>query len=259
MPPPATHSVRLPDFEGPLDLLLQLIEREELDITAISLAQVTDQYLAAIGEMDRQGLGDLTSFLVIAAKLVLIKSRALLPRPPSDTPAPEDDVAADLIHQLEEYRRFKHVAQELAGREEAGQQAYVRVTTPRPPEPSFDLSGVTLEALLAAAQEALHALPATPVNSVIARVTITVAEQTARIQDRLGQRGRVSFQEILSEAATRTEVIVTLMALLELLKLDQVTVRQEGLFGPILIEARMPEPGADATPGASPATLPFHP
>lgn len=259
MLPPTTHSVRLPDFEGPLDLLLQLIEREELDITAISLAQVTDQYLAVIGEMDRLGLGDLTSFLVIAAKLVLIKSRALLPRPPSDRPVPGDDVATELIHQLEEYRRFKYIAQELAGRAEAGQQAYVRVATPRPSEPSFDLTGVTLEALLAAAQEALHALPAAPVNSVIAAVTITVADQTARIQDRLAQKGRVSFQEMLSEAATRLEVIVTLMALLELLKQDRITVRQEGLFGPILIEARTLEPGADASPGASPATLPLHP
>jgi segregation and condensation protein A len=259
MLPPTTHSVRLPDFEGPLDLLLQLIEREELDITAISLAQVTDQYLTVIGEMDRLGLGDLTSFLVIAAKLVLIKSRALLPRPPSDRPVPGDDVATELIHQLEEYRRFKYIAQELAGRAEAGQQAYVRVATPRPSEPSFDLTDVTLEALLAAAQEALHALPAAPVNSVIAAVPITVADQTARIQDRLAQKGRVSFQEMLSEAATRMEVIVTLMALLELLKQDRITVRQEGLFGPILIEARTLEPGADASPGASPATLPLHP
>ncbi len=239
----ASRPVRLPVFEGPLDLLLQLIEREELDITAVSLVQVTDQYLAAIEEMERREMADLAAFLVVAAKLVLIKSRALLP----GRPAAEEgvEVAADLVQQLEQYRRFKRVAQGLAERTEEGLRAYVRVAPARDAPAWYDLEGVTLEALLAAAQEMLDALPAQPVGEVIAPVTVTVADQMARIRERLGRRGRVSFREVLSEAANRVEVIVTLLAVLELIKQDRVRVHQEGMFGPILIVEYMPEPAPD--------------
>jgi Uncharacterized conserved protein len=156
------YPIQLPVFEGPLDLLLQLIEREELDITAVSLAQVTDQYLAIVEEMGRRNsLGDLTAFLVVAAKLVLIKSRVLLPgyRPRSGE---EDEVAADLIRQLETYRAYRAIAAELARLEERGWRAYVRVAPPGEArsggaDPSAVLYGVTLEDLLRAAQEALRA------------------------------------------------------------------------------------------------------
>ncbi len=231
-----TQPIRLPVFEGPLDLLLQLIEREELDITAVSLAQVTDQYLAVIEEMGRRGMADLAAFLVIAARLVLIKSRVLLPgyRPSGEE---TDDVAADLVEQLEAYRRFKEAAQELARREEEGARAYVRIGPPRVAGPEFDLGDVTLEALLAAVQEALNARPAQPVEEIISRATVTVAEQAERIQKRLARRGRIRFQDVLSRAADRVEVIVTLLAVLELIKQGRVRVWQEGLFGPIFIEA----------------------
>jgi len=241
----ATLPIQLPVFEGPLDLLLQLIEREELDITVISLAQVTDQYLAIIEEMGRRGLADLTAFLVVAAKLMWIKSRVLLPdyRP---TTGEAEDVAADLVGQLEAYRRFKEIAQELARRQEEGLQAHVRVTPPRVASTWYDLEGVTLDALLAAAQEALNARPAEPVNNIIAPITITVDEQIAAIQAHLARQPRIRFDQVLSSASSRVEVIVTLLAVLELIKQDRVRVRQEGLFGPIFIEKRerdeLPEP-----------------
>ncbi|HIE37646.1 MAG TPA: hypothetical protein EYH30_07730 [Anaerolineales bacterium] len=253
----ATHSVQLPVFEGPLDFLLQLIEREELDITAISLAQVTDQYLAVIEEMGRRGLADLTAFLVVAAKLVLIKSRVLLP---GSRPAGGDaeDVGADLVQQLEIYRRFKETAQELARREEEGLRAYVRVNPPRATAVWFDLEGVTLEGLLAATQEALNEMPTPPVEEVISRITITVTDQIARIQERLAQKGRVRFREVLSEAVGRVEVIVTLLAVLELLKQDRVRVWQEGLFGPIFIEKGQPPATSATAPEPSPVEPPLH-
>jgi len=249
----ATYPIRLPTFEGPLDLLLQLIEREELDITAISLAQVTDQYLAVIEEMGRRNLADLAAFLVVAAKLVLIKSRVLLPRPPSEQDLGVEDIAADLIRQLETYRRFKQVAQELGQREEAGLAAYVRPMPAAPAPAWFDLEEVTLEGLLAAAREALEALPATPADEVIAPPPVTVAEQIARIEERLVRKGRIRFDEVLSESASRVEVIITLLAVLELVKQDRVRVCQEELFGPILIEACEPEPVPAAAPAPSPA------
>jgi len=248
-----TYPVRLPAFEGPLDLLLRLIEREELDITAISLAQVTDQYLAIVEEMGRRNLANLTAFLVVAAKLVLIKSRALLPRPPQTGVDEAEDVAADLIRRLEIYRTFKRAAQWLGRLEEAGTVAYVRIAPPPPSSTWFDLEGVTLEGLLTAAREALEALPAPPVGEVISPPPVTVAEQIVRIEERLAREGRIRFRDVLSEASSRVEVIITLMALLELLKQDRVRVRQEGLFGPIFIEAATPEPAPAAAPSPAPA------
>lgn len=251
LPPP---TIQLPAFEGPLDLLLLLIEREELDITAISLAQVADQYLAIIEQLGRWCIADLSGFLVIGAKLVWVKSRVLLPRPPSDGTPVEEDVAADLIHQLEEYRRFKRVAQVLAQRDEEGQRAYLRLSLAPLPPPPFDLSGVTLAGLLTAAQEALNARPAIP--SAVLPHTITVAEQMDYIGQRLKRQGRVQFLELLSEAASRVEVIVTLLAVLELIKRDQVRVWQERLFGPIFIEEREAEPETSAAPAPAPTPLP---
>ncbi|MGD2144818.1 MAG: segregation/condensation protein A, partial [Anaerolineae bacterium] len=112
------YQIQLPTFEGPLDLLLRLIEREELDVTSVALAQVTDQYLERLAELERRQPRDLADFLVVAAKLVLIKSAALLPRP-SRPDAPEDaeDVGQDLVHRLRLYKRFKEIAGLLHARE----------------------------------------------------------------------------------------------------------------------------------------------
>lgn len=246
-----TYPIRLPVFEGPLDLLLQLIEREELDITAISLAQVTDQYLAIVEEMGRRSLADLTAFLVVAAKLVLIKSRVLLPG--YRARLEEDEVATDLIRQLETYRLYRAVAEELARREEQGWRAYVRVRSgdgrQRPAsDPFAALSGVTLEMLVEAAREALRALPGPPVETVISPPPVTVAGQMALIRERLTRTGLIRFQDVLSESASRVEVIVTLLAVLELIKQGAVRVWQDGLFGPIFIA---PEEIGAVPPGGS--------
>ncbi|MGD1992365.1 MAG: segregation/condensation protein A [Anaerolineae bacterium] len=234
-------------FEGPLDLLLQLIEREELDITAISLVHVTNQYLSIIEEMGRRGMADLTAFLVIAAKLVLIKSRVLLPRPPSEGAEQEDDVADDLISQLEAYRRFKRAAQALAQWEEEGRHAYLRPVAAPAPQITYDLSDATLKELMAAAQEALGAFGDDEIDAVSV-ITVTIADQVALIKRRLSHQRRVRFDEILSQAASRVEVIVTLLAVLQLLKQDELHVWQEELFGPIFMTARDPEPTDDGAP-----------
>ncbi|MGB9777234.1 MAG: segregation and condensation protein A [Anaerolineae bacterium] len=246
------YPIQLPVFEGPLDLLLQLIEREELDITAVSLAQVTDQYLAIVEEMGRRSLADLTAFLVVAAKLVLIKSRVLLPgyRPRGGE---EEDVAADLIQQLEMYRLYRAIAGELARLEERGLRAYGRVAPPegaraRAANPSAILSGVTLEDLVAAAWEALRTQPAPRVETVISPPLITVAEQMARIQERLARMGRLCFQDLLAEVTGRAEIVITLLAVLELIKQALIRVQQEGLFGPIFIYSYPQEQPSPAPP-----------
>src|SRR5437764_5885171 len=147
--PETAYTVRLPDFEGPLDLLLHLIEREELDITRLSLAQVTDQYMRYLGSMHRAYTEQLAEFLVVAAKLLLIKSRLLLPQEsvPGEEPIAED--GDELTRQLLEYRQYKRVALDLKALEGRGLRGYARIA-PRPKiEPKLDLSNVALQDLTA--------------------------------------------------------------------------------------------------------------
>jgi segregation and condensation protein A len=258
----STYQIQLAVFEGPLDLLLHLVEREELDITTIALAQVTDQYLAYLGELERRQASELAEFLVIAAKLLLIKSRALLPRPPVLSPE-EEDVGEDLVRQLQAYKRFKEIAKLLHEREQQGLHSYVRVA-PRPRlEPLLDTDNVSLNDLLIYIQEALDALPAPPVGEVVRPITVTIGEQITRIEGQLTRRRPVHFREFLSEATSRVEIIVTLWAVLELVKQKRARVRQEELFGEILIEQESDdlrpddfqpnEAGADVS-ATSPAT-----
>jgi segregation and condensation protein A len=247
-----TYQVRLPVFEGPLDLLLHLIEREELDITTVALAQVTDQYMVYLAELERRQVKELTDFLVIAAKLLLIKSSALLPRPPALSPEAED-AGEDLVHQLQVYKRFKEIAALLHEREKQGLRGYVRIAPLPRLEPQLDLGGVTIRDLLDAVQEALDAVPAPPVGEVVTPITLTIADQIARIEERLAQHRQVHFRQVLSEATTRVEIIVTLLALLELIKQDRVQVWQERLFGQIVIQRQTP---AQAAPADVPATNP---
>ncbi|MFO7681675.1 MAG: segregation/condensation protein A, partial [Chloroflexota bacterium] len=127
-----SYKIDLPAFAGPLDLLLHLIDRDEMDITAISLIQVTSQYLRQIEAMKEDRVEHLIDFLVIGARLSLIKSRALLPKIPALPGDEEDDedLAEALIRQLREYKRFKQAAQWLGEREEAGLRTYLRVAPP---------------------------------------------------------------------------------------------------------------------------------
>ncbi|MFC2029095.1 segregation and condensation protein A [Chloroflexota bacterium] len=237
----AVYHVALPVFEGPLDLLLHLIEREELDITQVSLAQVTNQYLefiAQLGEYDPDSLAD---FLVVAAKLLLIKSRVLLPRPPTQASGAdtEEDVGQDLVQQLLEYRRIKQVALWLRDVEAQGLQSYIRLApTPRL-EQAIDLGDLTLEDLLAVVREVLQEKPQEPsVNGAVSPITITIADQMELIQLETAHGRSVSFVRLLERATSRLEVIVTLLAVLEMIKQLRVTINQDRLFGDISIEGR---------------------
>ena len=244
------YQIRLPVFEGPLDLLLHLIEREELDVTTVALAQVTDQYLTYLAELERRQVKELADFIVVAAKLLLIKSLALLPRPPALAPEAED-VGNELAHQLQVYKRFKEIAALLHEREKQGLHGYVRIAPPTRLKPQLDPGDVTLQDLLAAVQEALDARPALPVGEIVATITVTVAGQIARIKEQLAQRHQVRFHEILSDTTTRVEIIITLLALLELIKQDRVQVRQERLFDEIIIDRQT---SAKTAPADAPTT-----
>jgi segregation and condensation protein A len=236
------YQVKLAVFEGPLDLLLHLIEREELDITKVSLAQVTDQYLEYISLLEKLNAEALADFLVIAARLLLIKSAMLLPQPPRATDEEEEeDVGDELARQLIEYKKFKEAAVELKQREEMGLRAYVRVAPPPKLERPLDLEDVSLADLVEAVRQALDVRPPLPsVSEVITPFTITVAEKMSLIEETLDKQRRVSFNYLLKQAASRLEIIVTFMAVLELIKLKGVEVQQERLFGEIFILSKPP-------------------
>ena len=232
------YQIELPAFAGPLDLLLHLIEREELDITAISLVQVTGQYLAQIEQMKAERLDELIDFLVIGARLALIKSRALLPQTPTlpGGEAEEEDPAEALVRQLREYKRFKAAAAWLGEREAQNWRTYLRVAPPPKLEGRLDLSGVTPEGLTTAVLQALARLENLEESVSIAQPSqITIEGQINRLRGRLGQKRPFTFHEALSAQRTPVEIAVTLLALLELIKRQEATAVQTTLFGPIEI------------------------
>jgi segregation and condensation protein A len=230
------YTVRLPVFEGPLDLLLHLIEERELDISKVSLATVTDQYLDYISQLEKLEPDKLADFLVIAAKLLLIKSRLLLPQPPVEREEEEEeDVGDELVRRLIEYRRFKGAAQELRFREEHGLRAYARLLPAPQTEPAVHLEGITLDALLLAVRRALESKAASSANDVVPPLRISLPDKIALLESLLKQQGRLSFTRILEQATSRMEIIVTFLALLQLMKRRKVLVEQSELFGEIVI------------------------
>jgi segregation and condensation protein A len=232
------YTVQLPVYAGPLDLLLQLIERDELDITKVALAQVTDQFLAYMKVLEQLSLGDLADFLVIAARLILIKSEALLPRPVERQPG-EEDPGDELARQLIAHKRYKEIALLLHEREEAGLRTYLRLAPPPKVEAQLDLSGVTPLHLLEAVRRALALNPDKPsLGTVVAPPKVTIRDQIRLIAQTLRRDGgRTNFQAMLSSAKSRMEVVVTFLAVLELIKRRKIEARQEKPFGDILLLA----------------------
>lgn len=242
--PGRTYQVTLPVFQGPLDLLLHLIEREQLDITKVALAQVTDQYLQYITSLQEIDADLLSDFLVIAAKLVFIKSQALLPKPAAGAAhEEEEDVGDQLVRQLRVYRQFKQATQVLATREALHLRSYVRVATPRVVEPRLAPGEVTLGELVAAACRALAIHPPAPaVDQVVSPVEVTIGERIAFIRRFLERLPQVTFRSLVRTCRQRLEIIVTFIALLELIKQNVVDVQQEVPFGEIVICRRPDAP-----------------
>ena len=238
------YKVNTPVYEGPLDLLLDLIERAELDITAVSLAQVTDQYLSYLKSVDEMRPDEISAFLVIAAKLVLIKSEALLPRPPIREPG-EEDVGVALVEQLKLYKQFKAIGSLLMDRQINGLRTYLRIAPPPRVEPKLDLSNLTLQGLMEAA-EAVYAREAEKqsLGTVISAPKVTIREKIDLISKTLRQLQRASFRGLIENNSSRMEIVVTFLALLELIKRYRITASQPALFGEIEFE-RTSEWGED--------------
>jgi len=234
------YNVQTPVYEGPLDLLLNLIEHAELDVTSVSLAMVTDQYLAYINGLEKIRADEISAFLVIAAKLLQIKSEALLPRPPARGPG-EEDIGRSLVDQLKLYKRFKEIGTWLNVQQQANLRTYLRVAPPPKVEPKLDMSNLTLEKLVSAAGEVFaKEKEKQPLGMVIAPPRVTIREKIDLISKMMKEVERSTFRALLKQGASRLEIVVTFLALLELVKRYRVDAHQEGLFGDIEID-RMEE------------------
>jgi segregation and condensation protein A len=231
-----SYQLQLPTFEGPLDLLLHLIEREELDITQIALVSVTDQYMAMLHAGEQINLDALAEFIAIGAKLIFLKSRALLPRPPlAEGEEEEEDPGDELARQLMEYRIFKEAAGQLREIESAGLHSYPRVAPPPELPPPTGLDGVTLDLLQHIVEDVLTRKPVEKPKGVIRPQKITVREKIDYIRAALAREGRVSFRAIVERSATRMDVIVSFMAVLELIKSRVLDALQDAAFEDIVL------------------------
>lgn len=230
------YFVTTPVYEGPLDLLLHLIERAELDITRLALAQVTDQYLEHLHLLQEQRADEVSAFLVIAARLVQIKSEVLLPRPPTRDRSEEDPGDA-LVRQLIIYKRFKDVANHLSQRELDGLRSYLRLAPAPRLDSVLDPGDISLADLLSVAQAIfIKTDDRQPLGDVVSPPKVTIREKIHHIAARLRKEQRISFASLFTYRPTIIEIIVTFLAMLELTKRRLVVVQQEALFSDIYIE-----------------------
>jgi len=245
-PARAAIRVQLPAFEGPLDLLLHLIQQNEIEITDIPIAKITKQYLEMLDllrELDLEVAGE---FLVMAATLMRIKARMLLPPVIEETE--EIDPREGLVRQLLEYRRFKDAAKDLERLEAERRLQFERGAPAQLEDPeASELLPVSLFRLLDALKGAL-ARQVPPVVHTIQAEPMRLDEAMSLLRENLRSRGRLLFAEMLDLFVTRLEKITAFLGLLELLKLGDVRATQEDQFGPIFLEFRPAETAAEPEP-----------
>jgi segregation and condensation protein A len=232
--PGTAVTFKLERFEGPLDLLLHLIKRDEIDIYDIPIAHITQQYLAYLDLMRSFDLEVAGEFLVMAATLMRIKARMLLPVPPAEEEELEDP-REGLVQRLLEYRQFKEAAGTLQSRELERRLHFERGMVPGEDETGpLPLAPATLFDLLDALNRVLSRLPERTVYEVQGEI-FTIEEKMALIQRRLAEEGTLLFGTLLEACRVRLEAIVVFMALLELVRLGEVRVLQSELFGEITL------------------------
>ena len=233
------YKVKLEVFEGPLDLLLYLIKKDELDIYDISIERITQQYLAFIEAFKILDLEVAGEFVVMAANLIYIKSRSLLPahvQPPEEE-AEEDDPRWELVRQLVEYKKFKDAAAQLGQREVEQSNMFGRLQDSEP-APERPLGDVSVFDLISAFNNVLRRIQQREDLREIFAENFTVSDKIDLIMKITAGGVSLRFTELFANAASRTEIVVTFLALLELIRLKQLTARQEDPFGEIFLTRR---------------------
>ena len=231
------YKVKLEVFEGPLDLLLYLIKKDEIDIYDVSIERITQQYRKYIDTFKMLNIELASEFIVMAANLMYIKSRELLPKlqQPPDEEAEEDDPRWELIRQLVEYKKFKDAAQFLGLQEVKSEEFFA--TSPEVPDLSAPppVAQVGVFDLIRAFQRVLKRFENTTDIREIVDDRYTVADKIEHLLETILAGSRVPFESLFSSAASRSEVIVTFLAMLELIKLNHLQVEQEILLGSIVV------------------------
>jgi segregation and condensation protein A len=232
---------KLPRFEGPLDLLLHLIKRDEIDIHDIPIARITQQYLQYIELMRLLDLDVAGEFLVMAATLMRIKAKMLLPLPSSREEEDEGDPREELVQRLLEYRLYKEASGGLQSREGVRRSQHERGQVPSEDDAGpLPLAPATLFDLIGALQRVMARTPERVVYSVQTEA-YDVEDKMSLIARTVAEEGRLLFSDVMRRATARMEIIVSFMALLELIKLGTVLCVQDANFDDILILPRLPE------------------
>lgn len=244
-------SVKIDSFEGPLDLLLHLIDKAEVDIYEISVAEITDQYVEYIGQMQELELEIASEFLVMAATLLAIKSRMLLPKkeelsfqPMFDMDVEELDPREELIMRLIEYKKFKGLALQLREKETERSKVFTRPAenlsvfieneSPNP------VANVSLFDLLEAFQTVLQEKKTAPMSRVD-RDEISIEGRMGQIKAIISERKRIPFSQLFDQYWTKDQVIVTFLAVLEMMKKKEIACEQTSLFSDIWISQYVEE------------------
>jgi segregation and condensation protein A len=233
-----TYKISTKIYQGPLDLLLRLIEKEELDITKVSLSKVTNPFLAHVQKLKSNQADEASNFIILAAKLMQIKSEVLLPRP-VERELGEEDPGEELILQLKLYKQYKKIAETLKSRHKKGLRTYIRIdkSTKKYIDHKLDLSDVSVEDLVAAIEniyEINNNLQ--PIGKVVKFPTSTIKEKIGFITNFLKSKDKAKFSNIISTSKSKNEVVITFLAMLELIKNFKIKASQENLFDDIEIQ-----------------------
>lgn len=227
--------IKVEQFEGPLDLLLQLIESQEMDVSGLALAKVTEQFLDYVRQLQEKNPLHLADFLVIAAKLLVIKSKALLPN--LDLGEEEEEAAFDLTAQLLQYKKYKEVAKIFRRMDLRRQQSWTREAdlndrTAFMPDPT--VTPDTLAASISTLASELKEIVRLP-QQIMAEV-VSITEKIEHIQKLIADKVETSLSSLIKDAKSKTEVVVTFLAVLELTKQRILTVEQSDMFSDIIIK-----------------------
>lgn len=246
-------SYKLEKFEGPLDLLLHLIEKNKIDIYDIPIAEITEQYLDYVNHMDKEDLNIVSEFLVMAATLLDIKAKMLLPAEKNEE-GEEEDPRAELVARLLEYKMYKYMAFELKDREfDADKVLYRKPSVPKEvakyqPPVNLDemLSGLTLaklqgifESVMKRQEEKID-----PIRSrfgTIKKEPVSLEEKITSVMSYARKNRKFSFRGLLEKQADKLEIVVTFLAVLELMKIGKIYLTQENIFDDMMIETLEPE------------------
>lgn len=250
------YHVELEIYEGPLELLYRLVEQQKIDIWDIPIARITEQYLAYLETLKQLNIDIAAEFIVMAARLLHIKARMLLPKDPEQGDEEDEDPRLDLATSLFEYKLFKEAAHELARMAEGRWGLYPRPEAFRPKPGRIEYKdpagGIGIADLARAFQRILEGYKP-PKEIPVPRAKVDVAVRVAELRQFFARKKRVRFERLFHRSASRPEVIATFLALLELVRQGLVIARQEGPFAPIMVEVReQAELGFESNPKLQP-------